>query len=105
MADVNLLANIMSHACDYSTSAILTHEEDTPVRLIAVFIVASAVLVTCKRQHIKQEVKKSKLKTTCARNYHYMHKRNLANNTGKAGGGGAKLTKGLRYFILQSSQI
>jgi hypothetical protein len=33
------------------------------------------------------------------------HKRNLANNPGARGGGGAKLTMGVGNFILQRSQI
>jgi hypothetical protein len=37
-------------------------------------------------------------------NGYFEHKRNLANNTG-AGGGGAKLTMGIRNVILQRSQI
>lgn len=37
-------------------------------------------------------------------NKHGDHKRDLANNTGETGGGGAKLAMGIRKFILQRSQ-
>jgi hypothetical protein len=42
-----------------------------------------------------------------ARGVRVAHKRNLAKNTGRGGGGGgrAKLTIGIRNFILQRSQI
>jgi hypothetical protein len=35
----------------------------------------------------------------------WRHKRNFASNTGGGGGEGAKLTMGIRNFILQSSRI